>query len=57
MDPASNCAIVAILGAILLFANLIALFGYPSQILTAVIAVRPVRQGVASSRALQARHR
>ena len=57
MDPTSNCAIVAILGAILLFANLIALFGYRSQILTAVIAVRPVHQGVASSRTLQARRR
>ncbi len=57
MDPTSICAIVAILGAILLFANLIALFGYPLLIVTAVLVVRPVHQGVASSRTLHARRR
>ena len=38
MNKTRNRATIAILGAILIFASLIALFGYPLLILTAVVA-------------------
>jgi hypothetical protein len=38
MDPTGVRAVIAILGAVLVFANLVALFGYPALITITVIA-------------------
>ena len=38
MDPMGVRAVIAILGAVLVFANLVALFGYPALITITVIA-------------------
>jgi hypothetical protein len=38
MDSTSVRAVIAVLGVVLVFANLVALFGYPALIVTAVAA-------------------